>query len=208
MRARLTLSSKTLPNLWWALTLGLLSGCSATILDLHESLLPSGPGLEPMRRELAPLRAAFNQHKDQERLMILVSPSCGTCGDLLETIRDSWIPASSNRTALLVFQRVYPQDDEALACSHLRGLPTDRVHAFMDEQRVAASWMTQGCLPLGVGRHLVMIFPAGVEWLEEDPVPSAWCHAMRGLDGSHRIDGQGLALWLEGLGPDVAQGRR
>jgi hypothetical protein len=161
-----------------------------------------------MQRDLSPLREAFNEYQDQQRLMILASPSCSTCCDLLETIRESWIPASSDRAVILVFQQVYPKDDAALACTHLRGLPKDRVRAFIDEQRMAASWMTQGCLPLGVGRHLVMVFAPGLEWRDQDPVPSAWCHAMRGLDGKHRIEGKDLALWLEGLGSDVAQGRR
>ncbi|MEO2144858.1 MAG: hypothetical protein ABGY32_03070, partial [bacterium] len=102
------------------LLLGLLAGCSASsgaFLDLDESLRPSGPLLEPMQRDLSPLREAFNQHLDQQRLMILASPSCSTCCDLLETIRDSWIPASPDRAAILVFQRVYPEDDAALVCT-------------------------------------------------------------------------------------------
>lgn len=207
-RKHLQMPSKVL---FAGLLLGLLASCSVSsgaFLDLDESLRPSGPSLEPMQRDLSPLREAFNEHQDQQRLMILASPSCSTCCDLLETIRESWIPASPDRAVILVFQRVYPEDDAALACTHLRGLPKERVRAFIDEQRMAASWMTQGCLPLGVGRHLVMVFSPGLEWRDHDPIPSAWCHAMRGLDGKHRIEGKDLALWLEGLGSDVAQGRR
>lgn len=178
------------------------------ILDLDESRQPRGPALVTLYRELSPLREAFNHHRDQERLMLLISPSCGTCAKLLGAVKESWLADNPDRALILVFQRVYPQDGLDLVRHHLRDLPTDRVHALMDEQRLAASWMTRSCLPLGIGRHLVMVFPPGMEWTQSDPVPIAWCHAMGGLRDRHQVESDEFASWLQALGNDVAQGRR
>lgn len=174
-----------------ALALALLAGCRApgavaAVQDAGGARL--GPAaVTTLDTSLSTLRADFNAHKDQPRVVSLLSPTCGTCRYGVGALRSAVLEAfpDADLHVQIVWLDMLPNDRPSTACEAAQRLDDPRVRHFHDPSKAAGRAFARGLLPVGVAWDVYLFYPAGVEWLEEPPRPVAWSHQLGRVDPEH-----------------------
>jgi len=133
------------------------------------------------------LRAAFNNHSDQVRLVAILSPTCPQCIHGHEVIRQLFDRFESTElSAMIAWIPMKPNDSAAAA--------TAQALTFTDERVRLEGWDTDRAIggafekTLGLTRtawDVYMVYDPGVTWSGAlPPAPSYWMHQLTGDSGA------------------------
>lgn len=90
------------------------------------------------------------------------------------------------------------QNDTKASAVEARSLLPDATHYWSEDQNIGLAFGEAIALPNDrkVAWDIYFIYPRGVAWNDEIPLPSEWCHQL-GRDERHLRDGSQLREWLQ-----------
>jgi hypothetical protein len=141
------------------------------------------------------LRDAFNSAADQVRLVLLVSPTCGTCLRGAQTVQADVLDALKGEDLRVFVVWLPKRGGESKHVSEAtKTVPDRRASHYWDGD---GSTMRQydGLLKLGIDAwDMYMVYPVGTRWPEEAPSePIYWSHQL-GTKSNPAVHGP----WLSG----------
>ena len=136
-------------------------------------------GATDLAGSLDPVISEFNRNIDHPRLLMVLAPACPVCLEGAEAVRDEVLAQQEDLRVLAVWMEALPFD--------ITRNPARRVETFADEPRMThfydmeqvsgralrglLNWQDDS-LPWDV----FLLYPPGVTWDEDLPVPQAWFH--------------------------------
>jgi len=203
---------------WWlAVVASVVAGCASERADRGTPATGLTPAAPPIVRieTLDPVKAAFNAHAGEPRIVLLVSPTCSECLLGAEAVRASVVDrfAASGVHAIVVWEAMLDTDDVAAAqeasrifagCSATQFDDPERLSGWAFERdRFAHKWdEVEAALPEDhwlramVDRKpepsaewdLYMLYRPGVRWEASAPPPDAFIrHIGRDEQGRSRF---------------------
>jgi hypothetical protein len=136
-------------------------------------------GATDLAGTLEPLRSEFNLAADRPRLLMVLAPACPVCLEGAEAVHDQLLQNHRDLQVLAVWMEALPFDitrNPARRIETFAGEP--RMTHFYDMEQVSGralrgllNWQDDS-LPWDV----FLLYPPGVTWDEDLPVPQAWFH--------------------------------
>lgn len=182
---------------WGWVGLSLLFGCRvASSVGVYEDTRPrvSVVHLTRLDGSLDTLREDFNAHRDELRVIALLSSTEGPCVLGARALRESVLeefPDAGLHVAL-VWMEMLPSDCTESALDAARLFDDRRVSHFYDASRIAGRSFAQGLLPIGVAWDTYLFYPPGETWTDGPPPPVRWAHQLGRIDPEHCHPGEEL----------------
>jgi hypothetical protein len=162
------------------------------------------PGADPMAPvQLDALRTAFNAHPEKERVLAILSPTCGECIKGHEVMQQLFKCFASDRlSGLIVWLPMRPGDDASAA--------TVQAGTFTDDRLLVQGWDADREIgkafekTLGLTRtawDVYLVYEPGIAWEGAlPPKPSYWMHQLAedsGADQRYCLNPATLAREVE-----------
>ena len=132
---------------------------------------------------LTPIQQAFNEAAEDTRVILLLSPTCGTClrgASVVERVLSKF--PQQNVTVFAVWQPMLPTDVSAPSTRTLARLADPRVRQYWDSDHLVAKKLKQDarapqpqaecCTRNGILWDLIAIYPPAERWTDSLPVAS------------------------------------
>jgi hypothetical protein len=158
-------------------------------------LAACGPGTAPegqapfviltSRTGVEPVQKAFNDAADERRVILLLSPTCGTCLKGASVVEEVLKRYPTARVALFaVWQPMLPTDVSPPMSRTLARLGDGRVRQYWDADRLVAAQLGRDakppqpvpdcCTRKGVLWDLLAIYPSGDQWSATVPLATVF----------------------------------
>ena len=145
---------------------------------------------------IEPLAAEFNRTADRPRLLMVLAPACPVCLAGIETVQRELLAGDSELAVLVVWMEALPYDITRNPARRIEILAGDpRVTQFYDSRQLTGRQIAE-LLDWSAGKlawDVYLFFPAGAQWDEFPPQPSAWFHQRHDADPAHFRTGPDLA---------------
>ena len=137
------------------------------------------PAVQSLASDGAELKNLFNQDQGAVRVLMILSPACGTCRmgarlverHLQEQLRHPGL------SVYIVWERLGPQDTPETAARAAALLQDDRIHHFWSADRFAS---TAFQAPVGIQRttawDVFLVFGKGKRWTDAPPAIDSFMH--------------------------------
>lgn len=150
-----------------------------------------------------PLIDRFNADRGKVRLVVALSPTCGTCLYTARAVQRYLLEeVESDRLAVhLVWGPMLEADDADGAAAATVHMADPRVVHYWTGDEVLANELRE-VLPLesGAAWDVFLIYPPDARWQEGVPAPSSYLHQLKEqLPEEHRFDARELVRRVEGL---------
>jgi hypothetical protein len=137
------------------------------------------PTVQALSRDGTELKTLFNHDQGQVRVLLILSPTCGTCRmgarliqrHILEQIRDPGL------SVYIVWEKIGVQDTPETAAYAAALLSDERIHHFWSPERFAS---TAFQAPVGIQRgtawDVFLVFGKGKRWTDSPPTLDGFMH--------------------------------
>ena len=132
-------------------------------------------------RDILPLQENFNAHREQLRVMLLLSPGCGRCLETSREVEKLLQEIDTERIQVLVVWEPLLKTDNYAEAQKMADLIPDRraIHYWEPERILGLGYGKQLSLPkdLNFAVDMILLFDPGVAWSDAGlPTPGVWFH--------------------------------
>ncbi len=156
------------------------------------------PTIQPLSFDAAAFHDAFNAARNQPRLVLVVSPTCGHCLRLASEVQELLAAHPDSAMKVFVLWAPYMATDNQMAAERALAYLSDRrVMHFWDLWRFGTRTYTEQLkLPVTEAWDMLAFYEPRLQWEDELPNPTFWMQD-RQLEIGTPYSKEGLAQALE-----------